>query len=96
MHYIFMHYKSFVVTPNFIAAQTDPSIVRIAMFTARDKKDNRIIYDFTLYQDKSGFVEAARWSKIENGSYIRSMPQMFYCHDFFGCLSDFRKKTDPF
>ena len=96
MLYAQLHYKSFIITPNFITRQTDPSIVRFAMFTARDKKDNRIIHEFTLYQDKSGYVEADRYSKIENGSYIRSTPQMFYCNDFFGCLADFRKKTDPF
>ena len=94
MHYI--HYKSFIVTPNYFSRQFDPSIIRFAMFIARDRKDHRIIHDFTLYQDKSGYVEAVRWSKIENGRYIRTTPQMFYCHDFFGCLADFKKKTDPF
>lgn len=91
----YIHYKSFIVTPNFIA-EHNPEIVRYAQFFARDRKDHRIIHEFTLCQDKSGYVEAARWSKLENGRYIRTTPQMFYCHDFFGCLADFKQKTDPF
>jgi len=95
MMYRSLMYKSFVVTPNWITRH-DPSIIRYAQFFARDKKDSRIIHEFTLCQDESGFVEAALWSKTENGSCIRSTPQMFYSHDFFGCLADFKQKTDPF
>ena len=87
-----MLYESFIKTPTKVASP----IVRYAEFTARNKKTN-IIYEFQVSQDNTGKVEAVRYSKVrKNNKYVYiSMPQMYYCDDFFGCLADFRKKTDP-
>ena len=72
---------------------------------AFEKRYNQLVAEGDGFEDeKDAYTmegifyvpEAARWSKIENGRYIRTTPQIFYCHDFFGCLADFRKKTDPF
>lgn len=88
-----MLYESFIKTP----AEVKEPVVRYVEFSARNKK-NDIVYDFQLLQYITGKVEAFRYSKVrKNNKYVYiSMPQIYHCNDFFGCLADFKQKTDPF